>query len=202
MPKRARLSAFLFAVIPLLAFSIVSAAEIATDMKNFDGNVDKQGNLHMKIDAEIAAPQDKVFYAITHPELTSKFDPQVQSAKVVSDSPDAKIVEFTGTPLPIPNAPKSIQVKLVQDKSAGTMKAESVGKTPITFENSYKLAPAKDGKGTDVAYTSVSSDASKQLGMQVPEGMRKQFAIETFMQQMHTIAAYIGSGGKTVASQK
>lgn len=201
MPKRARLFATLFAaMIPLLTLSLASAAEIATDMQDFTATVDKQQNLHMKINAEITAPQDKVFDAIAHPELTSRFDPQVQSVKVVSDTPNARIVEFTGTPIPIPNAPKSIQVKLTPDKANARVKAESVGKLPLTFENTYKLSRAKDGKGTEVEYTSVSSDASKQLGMQIPEGMRKQIAIENFMQQMHTIAAYLQDGGKKVAS--
>jgi hypothetical protein len=43
---------------------------------------------------------------------------------------------------------------------------------------------------------------SKQVGMQVPDGMRKQIALQTFMQQLHTIGSYIEDNGKKVASHK
>jgi len=171
-------------------------------MKNFNSTVDKNKNMHLEVTAEINAPEDKVFDAISHPELTSKSDPRIEKANVVSQDSNSKIVELFGQQVPIPNAPPSLKIKVMPDQASNTIKVESYQSPILQFQNEYKLSPAEGGKGTIVKYTSVSNDISKQLGMDTPDDMRKQFGIQTFMDQMNTIGVYIDDKSKKVASQK
>ena len=180
----------------------LAAAPITANLKDFNGSIDKDKNLHLDATAEITAPEAKVYDAITHPELTAKEDPNVRSVKVVSQDSSSKVVEFTGNAVPIPNAPQSLKVKLTPNQASQSVKVESVDNPILKFHNEYQLSPSKDGNGTIVKYTSVSNDVSKQVGMQVPDGMRKQIALQTFMQQLHTIGNYIEDSGKKVTSHK
>ncbi|HXN86668.1 MAG TPA: SRPBCC family protein [Candidatus Binataceae bacterium] len=186
----------------ILVVSIVFAATSA-DMKDFNSTVDKDKNMHLEATAEINAPQDKVFDAISHPELTSKSDPQVQKVVVVSQDSTGKVVEFFGgQQLPIPNAPKSLKIKVTPDQASNTIKVESYQSTILKFQNEYKLSPNADGKGTIVKYSSVSNDISKQIGMDIPADMRKQIGLETFMNQLHTVGVYIDDSAVASAKHK
>ncbi len=187
----------------LLAGAMVFAATpITENLKDFNGTIDKDKNLHLEATAEITAPEQKVFDALSHPELTAKEDPNVRSVKVVSQDGNSKVVEFTGTAVPIPNAPQSLKVKLVPDQASQSVKVESVDSPILRFKNEYQLSPSKGGNGTIVKYTSLSNDVSKEIGMQIPDGMRKQIALQTFMQQLHSIGNYIEDGASKVAAHK
>src|SRR5262249_17111016 len=107
-----------------------------------------------------------------------------------------KLVELFGQAAPVPNAPKSIKIKVTPDKATETIKVESVDNSMFDFQNEYKLSPAKDGKGTIVKYTSVSNDLSKALGIELPTGMRKQIALKAFMEQLHRVGDYIDEQAK------
>jgi hypothetical protein len=181
----------------------LAAAPTTADMKDFNSTVDKDKTVHLEATAEINAPQDKMFDAISHPELTSKSDPQVQKAVVVSQDSNSKVVEFFGgQQLPIPNAPKSLKIKVMPDQASNTIKVESYQSPILKFQNEYKLSPTKDGKGTIVKYSSVSNDISKQIGMDIPADMRKQIGLETFMNQMHTVGVYIDDSAVASAKHK
>lgn len=184
-----------------LAAAIAFAATTA-EMKNFDSTIDKNQNMHLQVTAEINAPQAKVFDAISHPELTAKSDPRIEKANVVSQDSNGKIVELFGQQVPIPNAPPSLKIKVIPDKASNTIKVESYQSPILQFQNEYKLSSTPDGKGTVVKYIGVSNDISKQLGMDVTPDMRKQFGVQTFMDQMHTVGVYIDDNSKKVASQK
>jgi ribosome-associated toxin RatA of RatAB toxin-antitoxin module len=199
-------------IVPVLFIGLIAGgiarAETTEEMGNFDGGVDKNQTLHMQISANMNAPVDRVFDALSHPELVAKYDPNVTGAKVVSQSGDSKIVELTGQAVPIPNAPKSLRVKITPNKADNTIEATSVDNPFITFDNKFKLVPSADGKGTVVNYTttsSISKEASQAIGMDIPEGMRKQLALTNFMEQLHSVGEYIdkagsGPGGGRVAS--
>ena len=175
-------------------------AEITESMQNFDATFDKDKNMHLVVTAEITAPPDQLFDALSHPELTSKLDPDVKQAHVVSQDGNSKIVELSGTPIPIPNAPKSLKIKVTSDQPQQSVKVESYENTLLKFQNEYKLSPTKDGKATVVKYTSTSNDLSKQFGMDIPQGMRQQFGLETFMKQLHRMGDYIEAHSKKVAA--
>ena len=96
-------------------------------------------------------------------------------------SQDPKVVEFFGgQQLPIPNAPKSLKIKVMPDQASNTIKVESYESPILKFQNEYKLSPTENGKGTIVKYSSVSNDISKQIGMDIPPDMRKQIGLENF----------------------
>jgi uncharacterized protein YndB with AHSA1/START domain len=175
---------------------LVSAEPISTDLKNFSSTIDKQQRLHLQLTAEINAPERKVFEALSNPEKVAPYDPRITDAKVVSQSADSKVVRITGQAIPIPNAPKSLDVKVTAEPSGDTVHSQSVGQTLVQFHSDYKLKPADDGKGTLVHFDSVSTDASKALGFQVPMEMRRQVAIQSFMDQMNAVGRYIEKAGK------
>ena len=184
----------------VVVFSLAFAATTA-DMQDFNTTFDKDKNMHLVATAEVTAPQDKVFEAISHPELTAKSDPQVEKVQVVSKEGSGEIVELFGQQVPVPNAPKSMKIKVTPDKANQTIKVDSYQSTLLQFQNEYQLSPSKDGKGTLVKYTSTSNDISKQLGMDVPSDMRKQIGLETFMNQMHTVGEYIDEHSGKVANK-
>ena len=181
----------------------LAAAPTIADMKDFNSTVDNDKNMHLEATAEMNAPLGKVFDAISHPELTSKSDPAVQKVVVVSQDSSGKVVEFFGgQQLPIPNAPKSLKIKVMPDQASNTIKVESYESTVLKFQNEYKLSPSADGKGTVVKYSSVSNDISKQIGMDIPADMRKQIGLETFMNQLHTVGVYIDDSAVASAKHK
>jgi carbon monoxide dehydrogenase subunit G len=198
MRIRSALAFLLGLLTSLFVVSFAFAATTAT-MGDFNSTFDKDKNMHLQATAEVSAPADKVFDAISHPELTAKTDPQVDKVQLVSQDGDSKIVELFGQQVLIPNAPKSLKIKVTSDKANQTVKVDSYQSTLLQFQNEYKLSPSKDGKGTLVKYSSNSNDISKQLGMDVPTDMRKQIGLETFMNQMHTVGGYIDEHSGKVA---
>jgi len=193
--------AFLIGLLTSLLVVSLAFAETTATMQDFNSTFDKDKNMHLEATAEVTAPQDKVFDAISHPELTAKTDPQVQKVQVVSTEGDSKIIELFGQQVPIPNAPKSMKIKVASDKANDTVKVDSYQSTLLQFQTEYKLSPSKDGKGTLVKYSSTSNDISKQLGMDVPSDMRKQIGLQTFMNQMHTVGEYIDEHSGNVANK-
>jgi hypothetical protein len=191
----------LSAVIAALLVAALAGAETTATMQDFNTSLDKDKNMRLEATAEITAPEDKVFDALSHPELTAKSDPQIRKVQVLSQDGDSKIVELFGQQVPMPNAPKSLKLKITTDKAHQTIKVDSYQSTLLQFQNEYQLAASKDGKGTVVKYTSTSNDISKQIGMDIPEGMRKQVGLETFMTQMHSVGAYIDERSKNVAQK-
>jgi hypothetical protein len=193
--------AFLFGLLTSIVAVSIAFATTSADMQDFNSTFDKDKNMHLEATAMVTAPPDKVFDAISHPELTAKSNPQVEKVQVVSKSGDSEIVELFGQQVPIPNAPKSMKIKVTPDKASQTVKVESYQSTLLQFQTEYKLAPSKDGKGTLVKYTSTSNDISKQIGMDVPSDMRKQIGLQTFMDQMHTVGEYIDEHSGKVANK-
>jgi hypothetical protein len=57
----------------------------------------------------------------------------------------------------------------------------------VQFNTETTLKPSKDGKSTEIAYTSVSSSAGKIMGMETPKFMRQQFALESFMRGLRNV---------------
>ena len=82
------------------------------------------------------------------------------------------------------------------DPATKSVSAKNAGKLPIQFQNHTELKPSKDGKGTDIHYTRVSSSTGPIMGFEPTEGMRTQFALDAFMRQMHDVGMYIQKGGK------
>ena len=200
MRIRSALAFLLGLLTSIVAVSFAFGATTA-EMGDFNANFDKEKNMHLQATAEVTAPQDKVFDAISHPELTAKTDPQVEKVQVVSKDGGGEIVELFGQQVPIPNAPKSMKIKVTPDTASQTIKVDSYQSTLLQFQNEYKLSPSKDGKGTLVKYSSTSNDISKQLGMDVPTDMRKQIGLQTFMNQMHTVGQYIDEHAGKVATK-
>lgn len=191
--------AFLFGLITSIVVVSFAFAATTTDMQDFNTTFDKDKNMHLEATAEVTAPEDKVFDAISHPELTAKSDPQVDKVQVVSKDGNSEIVELFGQQVPIPNAPKSMKIKVTPDTVNQTIKVDSYQSPLLQFQTEYKLSPSKDGKGTLVKYSSTSNDISKQLGMDVPVDMRKQVGLETFMNHMHNVGEYIDEHSGKVA---
>ncbi len=77
-----------------------------------------------------------------------------------------------------------------------SVSAKNAGKSPIEFQNHTELKSSKDGKGTDIHYTGVSSSTGPIMGFEPTEAMRTQFALSAFMRQMHNVGMYIQKGGK------
>jgi len=82
------------------------------------------------------------------------------------------------------------------DPATKSVSAKNAGKSPIQFQNHTELKPSKDGKGTHIHYTGVSSSTGPIMGFEPTEGMRTQFALSAFMRQMHNVGMYIQKGGK------
>ena len=193
--------ALLFGLITSIIVVSLAFAATTADMQDFNATFDKDKNMHLDANAEVTAPADKVFDAIAHPEVTAKSDPQVEKIQVVSHEGDSKIIELFGQTVPIPNAPKSMKIKVTPDKANQSIEVDSYQSSLLQFQNSYKLSPSKDGKGTIVKYSSTSNDISKQLGMDVPSDMRKTIGLQTFMNQMNRVATYIDANGGKVATK-
>lgn len=192
--------AFLIGLLTSLIVISLAFAETTADMGDFNATFDKDKNMHLQATAEVTAPEDKVFDAIANPELTAKSDPRVEKVQVVSHEGDSKVVELFGDQqVPVPNAPKSMKIKVTPEKSANTIEVDSYQSPLLQFQNEYQLSPSKDGKGTLVKYTSTSNDISKEIGMDVPSDMRKQIGLETFMNQMHAVGEYIDAHSGKVA---
>ncbi len=173
-----------------------AADTVEANLDDQKSTIDKQDKLHLEATADINAPADKVYDAMTHPETVAKYDSQVDAVKVLSDGAAGKVVEFKGQTLPIPNAPPAIQVKYTFDAGKKSITAESYGKALIQFHSEYTLNPSKDGKGTVINYSSVSSSVGKIMDMDTPQFMRQQFALDAFMRQLHDVSLYIMKGGK------
>jgi uncharacterized protein YndB with AHSA1/START domain len=179
-----------------LGASRARAQDIEPTFEDEKTSTDKDGRLHLEAVADLNAPLDKVYDAFVVPEKVAKYNNQVTGVKVLSQSDDGKVVEYEGQTLPIPNAPKTLQVKYTFHPKQKAITAQSSGKALITFRADYFLKPSKDGKGTVVNYNSVSSNPGKLLGMDTPEFMRKEAALNTFMNVLRNIGRYIQNGGK------
>jgi uncharacterized protein YndB with AHSA1/START domain len=196
--KLTRASALtLLALMLALAFGPrVRAADIEPTLDDQKASVDKQNKLHLDVTADINAPAEKVYDALANPEKVAKYSTQITSAKVVSNDSTSRVVEYKGQTLPIANMPPALRVKYTFDPSKKEVKTESVGKTPIQFQTETTVAPSKDSKGTVVHYISVSTSSGPVMGIDPPMFMRQQFALDSFMRQMHNVAMYIQHGGK------
>ena len=194
--------ALLFGLLASIAAVTLAFAATSVDMGDFNATFDKDKNMHLVANATLTAPPDKVFDAIAHPEITAKNDPQVEKIQVVSHQGDSEVVElFGGQQVPIPNAPKSLKIKVTPDKANHSIEVDSYQSPILQFQNSYKVSPTPDGKGSIVAYTSTSNDISKQLQMDVPSDMRKTIGLQTFMMQMQRVGQYIDSNSGKVATK-
>jgi carbon monoxide dehydrogenase subunit G len=199
---RLRLIGLIVLVISLpLSLSIRSLAradeaDIETTLGDEKSTVDKDKQLRLDATARINAPADKVYDALTHPEKVAKYDVQITDVNVVSRDAKGETVEYKGQTLPIPNAPPSFRVQYSFDAATKSVSAKNAGKSPIQFQNHTELKPSKDGKGTDIHYTGVSSSTGPIMGFEPTEGMRTQFALSAFMRQMHNVGMYIQKGGK------
>ncbi len=198
MPHKSRWPvAIAMLILALVLGSLARAEDIEPTFEDQKSSFDKQNQMRLEATASLNAPLAKVYEALSNPDKVAKYDPQITGIKVVSTTPDSKVVEYTGQTLPIPNAPKSLQIKFTFDPAKNTMTAQSVGKALIKFRADYSLTASKDGKSTEIRYVSVSPDPSKALGMDtLPQFMRRQAALNTFMQNLHHAAQYIQSGGK------
>ena len=176
--------------------SLARAEDIEPTFEDQKTTFDKQDNMTLDATASLNAPVDKVYEALSNPEKVAKYDPQIKGVKVLSKSANGRVLEYQGQTLPIPNAPKSLQVKYTFDPAKKAVTAESAGKALIKFRADYNLSPSKDGKSTEVKYTSVSSSPSKLLGMETPQFMRRQASLTTFMQVLRHAGQYIQKGGK------
>jgi uncharacterized protein YndB with AHSA1/START domain len=174
----------------------VYAGDIEATLDDQKASLDKQNRLHLEATADINAPAAKVYEALINPDKVAKYDARVTSVKVVSHDTTTKVVEFKGETLPIPNMPPALRVKYTFNPPKKEVKSESVGKAPVQFQTETTVAPSKDGKGAVVSYSSVSTSAGKVMGMEPPMFMRQQFALESFMRQMHNVAEYVQHGGK------
>jgi hypothetical protein len=184
-----------------LSFAIRSVAraeeaEIVTTLGDVKDTVDKDKRLHLDATAQINAPADKAYDALTHPEIVAKYDSRITDIKVLSRDAAGETVEYKGQTMPIPNAPPSFRVRYSFDAATKSVTAKSASPSPIQFENHTEVKPSKDGKGTDIDYTGVSSSTGPIMGFEPSEGMRKQFAVSAFMRQMHNVGMYIQKGGK------
>jgi hypothetical protein len=199
---RLRLIGLIVLVISLpLSLSIRSVArageaDIETTLVDEKATVDKDKQLRLDATARINAPADKVYDALTHPEKVAKYDSRFTDVKVVSHDANGKTVEYKGQTLPMPNAPPSFRVQYSFDPATKSVSAKNAGKSPIQFQNHTELKSSKDGKGTDIHYTGVSSSTGPIMGFEPTEGMRTQFALNAFMRQMYNVGMYIQKGGK------
>ncbi len=177
--------------------SLARAQDIEPTFEDQKSTFDKQGQMRLEASASLNAPLAKVYEALSNPEKVAKYDPQITGIKVVSQTANGKVVEYTGQTLPIPNAPKSLQIKFTFDPAKNAFTAQSVGKALIKFRADYTLTASKDGKSTEINYVSVSPDPSKALGMDsLPQFMRRDASLNTFMQNLRHAGQYIQSGGK------
>src|SRR5579862_1126021 len=194
--------ALLFGLMASIAAVAIAFAATSVDMGDFNATFDQNKNMHLVASVTITAPPDKVFDAIAHPEITAKNDPQVDKVQVVGHQGGSEIVElFGGQQVPIPNAPNSIKIKVTPDKANSSIEVDSYQSPILQFQNSYKVSPTSDGKGSIVAYTSTSNDISKQIQMEIPSDMRKTFGLQTFMMQMQRVAQFIDSNSGKVATK-
>jgi carbon monoxide dehydrogenase subunit G len=172
------------------------AADIEPAFEDQKSSLDAQKRMHVEAVADLNAPLAKVFDAMQKPEKVAKYDPQITSAKVISQSAHGKVVEYKGQTIPVPNAPPNLQVKYTFDPGRKVVTAQSYGKTPFDFHADFALKPSKDGKGTVVNYKSVSGADSKALGFDPPEFMRRQAALNALMGTLRNVGQYIQNDGK------
>jgi uncharacterized protein YndB with AHSA1/START domain len=177
--------------------SLARAEDIEPQFEDQSSTFDKQNQMRLEASASLNAPLAKVYDALSNPDKVAKYDPQITAIKVVSTTPNSKVVEFTGQPIAVPNAPKSIQIKFTFDPAKNAMTAQSVGKALLKFRADYTLTASKDGKSTEIHFVNVSPDPSKALGMDtLPQFMRRDTALNTFMQNLRHAGQYIQAGGK------
>lgn len=192
---------FVLVISVALAVSIRSIARadgpaIETSLGDEKATIDKDKNLHLDATAQINAPVDKVYDGLSHPEKIAKYDANITGVKVVAHDAKGETVEYKGQTLPIPNAPPSFLVQYSFDPATKSVSAQNAGKSLLKFHNQTELKPSKDGKGTDIHYTGVSSNPGPAMGFELPDGMRTQVALSTFMRQMYNVGRYIEKGGK------
>ncbi len=189
-------TAILALAIALSAAARAGAVNIEPSFEDQKSSIDKQDRLHLEASASLNAPVAQVYDALSNPDKAAKYNPQITAIKVISQSATGKVVEYKGQTLPIPNAPPSLQVKYTFDPGKNAVTAESVGKAVIQFHAEYTLTPSKDGKSTEIHYTSVSTNPGKLLGMDAPEFLRRQGAVDAMMRNLRTVGQYIQNGGK------
>jgi hypothetical protein len=196
--------AFLFGlIVSLLLGRFGFAADVATTagMNDYKTTIDAAGNLHIDASAEVTAPEDKVFDAISHPELVAKSDPQVDKVELLSQQGNSKVVELFGPQFAIPDAPESLKIKVTTDSANRIVSIESCDGAVLQFRNEYKLSPTSDGKDTIVNLSSTSNDVSAQVGTDIPDEMRKEIGLQTFMHQLHRVVRYIDEHPSSVANK-
>jgi len=176
--------------------SVARAEDIEPAFEDQKATFDKQDRLHLEATASLNAPLAKVYEAMSNPDKVAKYDAQITGVKVLSKTANGIVLEYSGQTLPIPNAPKTLQVKYTFDPGKHAITAQSGAKALIQFRADYNLTASKDGKSTEIHYTSVSSSPAKVLGMDTPPFMRRDAALNTFMQGLHRTAQYLQSGGK------
>ncbi len=180
----------------LVLGSLARAEDIEPMFEDQKSTFDKQDNMTLDATASLNAPVDKVYEALSNPDKVAKYDAQITGVKVLSKTANGALVEYQGQTLPIANAPKSLQVKYTFDPAKKAVTAQSAGKALIKFRAEFSLSPSKDGKSTEVKYTSLSPNPSKALGMETPQFMRRQTSLNAFMQTLRHAGQYIQSGGK------
>ncbi len=84
-----------------LSFAIRSVAraeeaEIVTTLGDVKDTVDKDKRLHLDATAQINAPADKVYDALTHPEIVAKYDSRITDIRVLSRDAAGETVEYSG----------------------------------------------------------------------------------------------------------
>jgi hypothetical protein len=197
-------AAFLFAmIVSMLIGRVGFAADVATtaSMNDYKTTIDAGKNLHIDASAEVTAPEDKVFDALSHPELVAKFDPQVEKVELISQQENSKVVELFGPQFAISDAPKSLMIKVTTDAGNQMVRIESCAGAALQFQNQYKVSPTSDGKDTIVSLSSTSNDVSAQLGTDIPDEMRKEIGLQTFMHQLHRVVRYIDEHPSNVADK-
>jgi len=171
------------------------ADPIEPNLESQKSAVGKDGSMRVELTASMNAPQAKIYEALTHPEMLSKYSADITSSKLLSNSATGKVVEYQGASDLNPNK-KPFVVDFTFDQGKQTITAQSGPKAQISFRADYALSPSKDGKSTEIHYVSVAGDPSKAIGMQAPEFMRSLGAIQNFMKTMISVGKYIQDGGK------
>jgi len=181
--------------VSLRSIARAEQAPIETSIESQNATVDKDKSLHVDVTAHINAPADKVYDALTHPDKVAQYDANITEIKVVAHDAHGETVEYKGLTVPIPNAPPSFRVQYSFDPAARSVSAQNAGKSLIQFHNHTELKPSKDGKGTDIHYTGVSSYPGTIMGFDPPQSMRTLSAVHAFLRNMHNVGMYIEKGG-------
>ena len=173
------------------------ADTIEPDFEGQKSSMDKDGNLRLELAASLNAPVAKVYEALTNPDKLAKYSAEIKNVKVLSSSATEKVVEveYYGATGPKSNT-KPLVIKFTFDSGKQTITAQTTAKAAVKFRADYVLSSSKDGSSTEIRYVSVSADPGKAMGEEVPELMRMDAGIQTFMRTLAGAGKYIQNGGK------